>query len=144
MTEMFDPMECVVAESNSGGLPPGNYVGVFEGAEYLPEQPPDEMTGEGGRQWAKIVFKWRLTDDTQNGEFKGKNAVRETPKSTGIKSSFVQVCGLVMGKSLTPKDAIKLTPFVGRKYLLTVSSKLDKNGNQTNWTHVSNAMLAPE
>lgn len=137
---LFDPMEGMVAESNSGGLPAGNYVGVFEAAEYLPAQEPDAMSGEGGRKWAKIVFKWRITD----GEHNGKYAVRETPQSTGVKSSYVQVCGLVMGKPLTPKDGIKLKPFVGRKYLLSISNKTDKSGNPTNWTHVVNAMLMPQ
>jgi hypothetical protein len=141
--KVFDPMEGIVAESNSGGLPAGNYVGVFEAAEYLPAQEADAMSGEGGRQWAKIAFKWRLTEDTTNGEHKGKYAVRETPESTGAKSAYVQVCSLVMGKALTPKDIIKLKPFVGRKYLLTVSNKTDKNGNPTQWTHVSNAILMP-
>jgi hypothetical protein len=140
----FNPMESCVAESNSGGLPVGNYVGVFEAAEYLPEKEADPMTGEGGRKWAKIQFKWRLTDDVQNGEHKGKIAMRETPQSTGVKASYVQVCSLVMGKSLTPKDAISLQQFVGRKYLLTVSPKVDKNGVPTNWTQVSNAMLVPQ
>lgn len=138
--KVFDPMESIVAESNSGGLPAGNYVGVFEAAEYLPVQEPDAMSGEGGRQWAKIAFKWRITD----GEHAGKFAVRETPHSTGVKASYVQVCGLIMGKTLTPKDAINLKPFVGRKYLLTIGNKADKNGNPTNWTHVTNAMLCPQ
>jgi hypothetical protein len=34
-------------------------------------------------------------------------------------------------------------PFAGRKYLLTIGNKTDKNGNPTNWTHVVNAMLMP-
>jgi hypothetical protein len=137
---LFDPMEGMVAESNSGGLPAGNYVGVFDATEYLPAQETDAMSGEGGRKWAKIAFKWRIID----GEHSGKYAVRETPQSTGVKSSYVQVSGLVMGKPLTPKDAIKLKPFVGRKYLLTISNKTDKSGNPTNWTHVVNAMLMPQ
>jgi hypothetical protein len=141
---VFDPMEASVAEQSSGGLPAGNYVGVFEAAEYLPAQEGDAMSGEGARKWAKIVFKWRLTEDPSNGEHKGKYALRETPQSTGVKSSYVQTCGLVMGKPLTPNDAIKLKPFVGRKYLLTVGNKTDKNGNPTNWTHVVNAMLMPQ
>jgi len=136
---LFDPMEGVVAESNAGGLPSGNYAGVFEAAEYLPAQEPDAMSGEGGRKWAKIAFKWRITE----GEHEGKYAVRETPQSTGVKSSYVQTCGWVMGKPLTPRDAIKLKALVGRKYLLTVGNKADKNGNPTNWTHVVNAMLIP-
>jgi hypothetical protein len=115
----FDPMECAVAESNAGGLPSANYVGEFVGAEYLPAQEPDAMSGEGGRKWAKIAFKWRITE----GEYKDKYAVRETPQSTGVKSSYVQVCGLVMGKPLTPKDAIKLKPFVGRKYRASARKK---------------------
>lgn len=141
--KVFDPMESIVADSNAGGLPTGNYVGVFETAEYLPAEEPDAMSGEGGRKWAKIAFKWRLTEDATNGEHKGKYAVRETPQSTGAKSSYVQVCGWVLGKPLTPKDAVKLKPCVGRKYLLTVGNKTDKNGNPTNWTHVANAMLMP-
>jgi hypothetical protein len=136
---MFNPMKGCVAETNSGGLPAGNYVGLFECAEYLPVQEPDEMTGKGGRQWAKIAFKWRIAE----GEHKDKTAIRETPESNGIKSQFIQWCGLVMSKSLTPKDGYDLAPFVGRKYLITVSVKADKNGNPTAWTHVSNAMLMP-
>ena len=135
----FNPMQFVVAESKSGGLPEGNYVGVFLGAKYLPEQEADPMTGEGGRQWAKIAFKWEVTE----GEHKGETAVRETPFSQGVKASYVAVCGLVMGKQLAAGTAVNLAPFVGRKYLLTVSVKVKKNGTPTTWTHVSNAMLMP-
>jgi hypothetical protein len=128
-----------VSENNSGGFPAGNYEGVFKEAENLPAKEPDLTTGEGGRQWAKVVFKWEIT----KGDHTGKTAIRETPQNTGMKSGFVQVCGWVMGKPLTPKDAITLRPFVGRKYLLTIGNKTDKNGMPTNWTHVSNAMPTP-
>jgi hypothetical protein len=136
---IFNPMKGVVAEANVGGLPIGNYVGKFVEAKYFPEQEADAMTGEGGRQWAKIVFKWEILE----GEYKDKFAIRETPHSMGVKAAYVAVCGFVCGKQLTPKDEWDLVPFVGRKYLLTVSQKLKKDGTATNWNHVSNAMLVP-
>mgnify|MGYP003353847937 CR=1 FL=1 len=57
--KVFDPMEGMVADSNSGGLPAGNYVGVFETAEYLPAQESDPMSGEGARKWAKIATRFQ-------------------------------------------------------------------------------------
>lgn len=134
----FNPMEGTVAESG-GGLPPANYSAEFVEAEHLPAVEADPMSGEGGRKWAKVVFKWRISE----GEHKDKFAVRETPVSTGGKSAFILVCGWVMGKQLTGKDGYGLKPFVGRKYLLTIGNKADKNGNLTQWTHVVNAMLVP-
>lgn len=135
----FDPMKGIVAESNSGGLPVGNYVGVFLEAEYLPEQEADAMTGEGRRKWAKIVFKWEITE----GEHKSKTAICETPESSGVKSAFIRVCSLIEGKQLTAKSEFDLTKHVGKKYLLTVSNKVKQDGTATNWTHVSNAMPMP-
>ena len=116
---------------------------MFKEAEYLPEQEADAMTGEGGRKWAKIVFKWELTDDTTNGEHKGKVAIRETPESSGVKSAFITVCSLIENKQLTASSQFDLTKQVGKKYLLTVSNKVKQDGRATNWTHVSNAMLMP-
>lgn len=136
--KVFDPMQGVVAEGSKGGLPIGNYIGVFVGAEYLPAKEPDPMSGEGGRQWPKTVFRWQIVE----GEYKDKFAIRETSVGQGTsKSAFVQVCGLVMGKTLTAKDPYNLKPYVGRKYGLTIGNKTDKNGNATQWTHVVNAML---
>ncbi len=137
---VFDPMKGVVAEANSGGLPVGTYVGLFQGAEYLPVIEADPMTGKGGRQWAKVAFKWGITTE---GEFAGKVAIRETPCSIGAKASYTTFCGHVMGRTLTASEKIDLTPFVGKKYLLTVSNQVDANGNQKAWTHVSNAIPMP-
>jgi hypothetical protein len=134
---IFDPMKFVVTESNSGGLPANNYTGKFVGAEYLPAQEADAMTGEGGRQWAKIVFRWEILE----GEYKGKFASRETPVSTGAKSSYVAVCGQIVGGQQTAGMQGDLSLFIGRKYMLTVAKKLDRNGAPTNWTHVSHAIL---
>src|ERR1700722_3989151 len=96
MKEVFDPMKGIVAESASGGLPVGNYVGEFVGAEYLPVVEPDAMTGKGGRQFPQILFKWLLTE----GEHKGKTATRETPapKPNGqtLKTHYIEVCGQVV------------------------------------------------
>jgi hypothetical protein len=137
--KVFNPMRGVVAESNSGGLPIGTYVGVFKEAEYLPEQEADAMTGEGGRKWAKIAFKWEIAE----GEHKSKMAIRETPESSGVKSAFIAVCSLIEGKQLTASSQFDLTKHVGKKYLLTVSNKVKQDGTATNWTHVSNAMPMP-
>jgi hypothetical protein len=137
--EKFDPMKGRVTESGSG-LPEGQYQGDFVMAEHLAECEPDAMTGEGGRKFPKVVFKWKVL----GGEYDGKEAIRETPVGSGIKSSYIQVCGWIVGRPLTAKDAFDLTQFVGRKYLLTIGKKIDRNGNPANWRHVSNAMLIPE
>jgi len=137
--KVFNPMRGVVAESNSGGLPIGTYVGVFKEAEYLPEQEADAMTGEGGRKWAKIAFKWEIAE----GDCKGKVAIRETPVSDKPKSAFIEVVGLIEGKQLTAKSEFDLEKQIGKKYLLTISNKVKQDGTATNWTHVSNVMKMP-
>jgi hypothetical protein len=139
MSEVFNPMVGKVAEQTSAGLPAGRYQAEFVGAEYLPAVEPDPMTGKGGRQFATVQFKWRVSQ----GEHVGQYATRETPASKGIKSAYIQVCGFVIGKPLGANEDINLTPFVGRKYLLTVAQKVGKDGTPKNWTHVVNAMLIP-
>jgi hypothetical protein len=126
-----------VAESNSGGLPLGNYEGKFVGVEYLPEKEADAMSGEGGRKWAKYAFKWEITE----GEHKGKTAIRETTAKTTAKSDFTATIGLIMSKQLTAGSPYDLTAFVGRKYLVTIGYKMKQDGTATTWAHVSNAML---
>jgi hypothetical protein len=137
MTDVFDPMAFVV--SGSGGLPAGAYSAVFEAADYLPEEPPDPMTGRGGRQWPKVVFRWRIAE----GPEAGKEAIRETPVGTSSRVGYTQVCGWLVGKTLGVGDKGGLQECVGKRYLLTVGNRTTKEGVPTAWTHVVNAMRLP-
>lgn len=136
---MFNPMKTTVAAANGGGLPDGVYTAIFECAEYLPAVEADPMTGDAGRKWPKVVFRWKVTD----GPHAGAAAIRETPEGTTAKSSFVQVCGMVMGRQLTAGEPIDLLPCVGKRYLLTIGERTDKFGKATGWRHVTNTMLLP-
>jgi hypothetical protein len=130
-----DPWAGTVAAPGGGGLPPGTYTGTFDSVEYLPESPPDPMTGKGGRQFPKFAFKWRLDD--------GREATRETPVSFGPKAAYAAACGWLVGRPLAPGDKFNLRGCVGRKYLLTVGPRMTAAGTPTAWNHVVNAMPLP-
>ena len=136
----FNPMDFVVPETDGGGLPVGQYEGAFLGIDHLPVKEADPMTGEGKREYPNYVFKWEIT----KGDFAGKVVSRETSTNVGIKTKFAEVVGMVRGSPLAPKEAVQLKQFIGKKYMLAVSKKLDKNGNPKEWTHVSNAIKMSE
>jgi hypothetical protein len=124
----FDPMRGVVTAGTSTGVPAGSYHTVFTGAEYLPPTEADPMTGKGGRQWAVIRFTWRLGD--------GRTVTRETSDKTGIKATYPQVCGWLLGRTLTAGEPFDISGCVGQSYLVTVGPKKNRLGQPTSWLEV--------
>ena len=126
----YDPMKGTI--STGSGVPAGQYTGVFKGAEYLPEQEPDGMTGKGGRQFACVRYQWEIAE----GDYKGKLVATDTPTANGVKSRQYQVISWLLAKS--PSTNFTLTGCVDKRYLLTLGSRSGKS-----WIEVTNAMLIP-
>ncbi|MCE9561574.1 MAG: hypothetical protein K8U57_05925 [Planctomycetes bacterium] len=127
--ETYNPMRGTV--SQSGTVPCGGYQAVFKTAEYLPEHEGD-MEGKGKRQFPSVRFNWEISD----GEHKGKLVNTETSTANSVKSRQYTVISWLLGRQ--PTAEYDLSACVGKKYLVTVGNKPNKN-----WVEVTQAMLSP-
>lgn len=127
----YDPMKGVI--SSGEGVPPDNYTAKFLKAEYRPAVEADPMTGKGERKYDATRFSWEVLEGTE----KGKIATCDTGTATGVKSRFYMVLSWLMGgKAPNPGEPYDLSSCIGKKYLITVGNKPQKQ-----WVEVTHAIL---
>ena len=131
----FNPLEAEIAEATSGAVPPGTYTAEFVGATYLPVEEADAMTGKGGRKFAQVGWSWTI----RGGEHDDRTVNRDTPANTKPGTQYYDVASWLLGKGPTPGQSVGLTPYIGKKYLITMGAKPGKT-----WVEVVNAMRLPE
>lgn len=118
-------------KTGGGGVPAGRYQATWEGLEFLPALPVDEMTGKSKRQFECLRFNWKITE----GEHKDKIVSRETTtNTTSLKGKYLQTVGMLIGRS--PEQGFNLNECVGKTYTVMVGNKLNNQGMPTNWLEV--------
>jgi hypothetical protein len=96
---------------SSGGVPAGNYTGVFAGLEDVPPN-PDRKFDAG--------IRWRFTID--DGPCKGEIASRITGLRPTIKTNCGKMLSGLIGRPLRENEEIDTDNYLGRRFLLVVAA----------------------
>lgn len=99
-----------VLKVSSGGLPVGNYVGVFLGVEA---QPANAEKGYGPG------LRWKWTVDA--GPYAGQVASRVTGPTPTPKNSCGKILSGLLGRALKEGEDVDPEALVGKRYLLIVA-----------------------
>lgn len=139
---VIDPMRGQFVPAQAGNrVPAGQYMAEFVKVEYIPPAAADPMTGKGAREWASFQFRWRIV----GGEFANQTVTRDVPvpKVFTPKTAYGEWVGFVLGRAVGAED-FDLTPFAGKKYLVTIGERLNKTGQPSGWLHVSQCIRMPD
>jgi hypothetical protein len=92
---------------SAGGVPPGSYLAVFTGGE-----PTSNEYGDG--------LRWQF--EVLTGPFKGGKTSRTTTRIPTTKNSCGKMLSGLAGKPLAPGEDHDIESFIGKKYLIVVTT----------------------
>ena len=110
-----------------GGVPAGNYTGVFAGLEDVP--PNTERKLDAG-------IRWKFTID--DGPYKGEIASRITGSRPSIKTNCGKMLSGLIGRPLRENEQIDTDNYLGKRYVIVVER------GQEGATRVEVVILMPE